>query len=200
VHLRVLDESVANHAVLGNQLVAEGLEAEGPEGDNVRRQVGARIAAAKLREFSTLGVVLGDSYVNSPVVAAEEGGAAVADFINYVPSAMPGRLAPHAWMHDGSSLYDHFGAGFTLLAMPDASCAELDLARRHAALRGVPLQVVQRAEPALPSLYGARYTLVRPDQHVAWRGAAWPAAGEALLDQVTGRAAPMCASSRSAVV
>ncbi|OWT55228.1 FAD-dependent monooxygenase [Candidimonas nitroreducens] len=200
VHLRVLDESVANHAVLGNQLVAEGLEAEGPEGDNVRRQVGARIAAAKLREFSTLGVVLGDSYVNSPVVAAEEGGAAAADFINYVPSAMPGRLAPHAWMHDGSSLYDHFGAGFTLLAMPDASCAELDLARRHAALRGVPLQVVQRAEPALPSLYGARYTLVRPDQHVAWRGAAWPAAGEALLDQVAGRAAPMCASSRSAVV
>ena len=33
----------------------------------------------------------------------------------YVPSAHPGCLAPHLWLADGSSLYDHFGPGFTLL-------------------------------------------------------------------------------------
>ena len=33
----------------------------------------------------------------------------------YVPSAHPGCLAPHLWLTDGSSLYDHFGPGFTPL-------------------------------------------------------------------------------------
>jgi hypothetical protein len=38
------------------------------------------------------------------------------------------------------------------------------------------------------SLYPTRFTLLRPDQHVAWRGDAWPAAGTALLQRVTGQA------------
>ena len=33
------------------------------------------------------------------------------------PSAYPGCLAPHAWLADGSSLYDHFGVGLTLLVL-----------------------------------------------------------------------------------
>jgi hypothetical protein len=37
----------------------------------------------------------------------------------------------------------------------------------------------------LVELYGAPLALIRPDQHVAWRGDAWPAVG--LLGLVCGR-------------
>jgi hypothetical protein len=48
----------------------------------------------------------------------------------------------------------------------------------------------------LPALYPTRFTLVRPDQHVAWRGDAWPNASVALLEKVTGRNSPNPESSR----
>ncbi|MEM5310839.1 hypothetical protein [Paraburkholderia sp. JHI869] len=37
------------------------------------------------------------------------------------------------------------------------------------------------------SMARARYVLIRPDQHVAWRGDAWPEDGVALLRRVTGK-------------
>ena len=43
----------------GRQIWRDGLDADGPEGEALRREVGERIAVAKLREFNTLGVVLG---------------------------------------------------------------------------------------------------------------------------------------------
>jgi len=186
VHEWVLDEAVLNHASLGDQFVAEGLDAGGAAGDRARREAGARIQAAKLREFATLGVVLGYRYDDSPVIVADGSRAPAPDFINYVPSSRPGSLAPHAWRHDGSSLYDHFGSGFTLLAHQDVTREELDGASAQAAAAGVPLTVLQAAEPALPSLYPTRFTLIRPDQHVAWRGDAWPTTGAALLARVAG--------------
>ena len=186
VHEWVLDEAVANHATLGNQLAATDIEADTEAGERVRREIGARIQATKLREFVTLGVVLGSRYDDSPIVVADGTPAPARDFLNYVPSARPGHLAPHAWLHDGSSLYDHFGAGFTLLASAQAAEAEVASASRQAADAGVPLKVIRPAEGGVAALYPTRLTLIRPDQHVAWRGDTWPAAGGALLEQVTG--------------
>lgn len=189
VHDLVLDEAVANHATLGNQLWQPGLEDESEAGAALRRQVGARIAVAKLREFTTLGVVLGSHYEGSPVIVDDGTPAPARDFLNYVPSARPGCLAPHAWLHDGSSLYDHFGAGFALVATDEASSDDLAQATESARAAGVPLSIVRPQGTALAELYRARLTLVRPDQHVAWRGDAWPRDGLALWPRVTGRAA-----------
>ena len=186
VHEWVLEEAVLNHASLGDHFVTAGLEAEGAEGDRVRREAGARITAAKLREFATLGVVLGYRYDDSPVIVADGSTAPAADFINYVPTSRPGALAPHAWLHDGSSLYDHFGQGYTLLAHATVPREALDAAVTQAAAAGVPLTLLQPSEPAIASLYPTRYTLIRPDQHVAWRGDAWPASGASLIAKVTG--------------
>ena len=185
VHEWVLEEAVANHATLGNQLVVEGLEAEGAEGDRLRREVGARIESAKLREFVTLGVVLGLRYDDSPVVVPDGSPAPGHDFVNYVPSSRPGGRAPHAWLHDGSSLFDHFGPGFTLIASQGAEREVLDSATSQAAALGVPLKTIAPREAAIATLYPSAYTLVRPDQHVAWRGDAWP--GGSLFQRVTGR-------------
>lgn len=176
VHQWVMDEAERNHAVLGNQLLADGIEDDGERGQRIRREVGGRIQAAKMREFATLGVVLGYQYEDSPVIAYESGPRPEPDFINYVPTSRPGALAPHAWLHDGTSLYDHFGRGYTLLAA-SASLDDIAAARADARRAGIPLTVIQPAEGAIASLYPARLTLIRPDQHVAWRGDAWPGAG-----------------------
>ena len=177
----------ANHAVLGNQLSAAGVEDDTPEGERLRAEIGVRIQATKLREFATLGVVLGYRYEDSPVVVADGTAPPARDFINYVPTSRPGSLAPHAWLHDGSSLYDLFGTGFTLLAAAQAERADLDRIRAQCEAVGVPIQLLQCEEGGIASLYPARYTLIRPDQHVAWRGDAWPEDGRVLLERVTGR-------------
>jgi hypothetical protein len=56
-----------------------------------------------------------------------------------------------------------------------------------ASRRGVPLALLAPAEPRLAALYGARYALIRPDQHVAWRGDRLPDDAAAVLDIVCGR-------------
>jgi len=188
VHNYVMDEAVANHATLGNNLWQDGLEDPTDEGARLRRAVGARIEAAKIREFHSLGVVLGYRYDDSPVIVADGTPEPSHDFLNYVPSARPGALAPHCWLHDGTSLYDHFGPGFTLLVTGGADAAEVDRVRAAARDADVPLHVLRPGEPALADLYQARYALIRPDQHVAWRGDAWPDDGAGLLLHVTGRA------------
>jgi len=106
---------------------------------------------------------------------------------DYVPSAVPGCLAPHAWLADGSSLYDHFGPGYTLL-VTDGHNTGAEALAQAAAARGMPLTVVAPGDERLPGAYAARFALIRPDQHVAWRGDALPDDVGPLLDRVAGRA------------
>jgi len=165
VHEFVMDEAVANHALLPTHMWRPGLDHATPEGARLRAEVGAAIKAAKVREFNTLGVVLGYNYSGSPIVVADGSAPPPRHFKDYVPSAHPGCLAPHAWLADGSSLYDHFGAGFTLLVTDDSAAPSVN--------SRVPLKVLR--EPSVRDLYQARHALIRPDQHVAWRGDALPA-------------------------
>jgi 2-polyprenyl-6-methoxyphenol hydroxylase-like FAD-dependent oxidoreductase len=174
VHEFVMDEAVANHALLPKHMWRPGLADAGAEGARLRAEVGAAIKAAKVREFNTLGVVLGYNYSGSPIVVDDGSAPPPRHFRDYVPSAHPGCLAPHAWLADGSSLYDHFGPGFTLL-ITDGTAPSVNTR--------VPLKVVR--EPEVRDLYQARFALIRPDQHVAWRGDALSAD---IFDRITGRA------------
>ena len=187
VHQWVMGEAVANHATLGNQLLADGLDSLSAAGQALRAQVGARIQGAKLREFANLGVVKGYRYDDSPVIVPDGTPAPAPDFINYVPTARPGHVAPHAWLHDGSSLYDHFGTGFTLLATPGAAAGDAEQALADAAACGVPLVSIAPAEGGVAAQYPRALTLIRPDQHVAWRGDAWPRPGIGILLRTTGQ-------------
>jgi hypothetical protein len=94
------------------------------------------------------------------------------------------------WLGAGRSLYDTFGRGFTLLRL--AGGDDASGFARAAADRGVPLAIVDvPGDPARNTardLYGADLILVRPDQHVAWRGNAPPEDPDALLAAVTGGA------------
>ena len=125
VHVRTIAEAVTNFESTSHQLVQPALEEPGAIGDATRREVSEIILATKVREFRTLGVILGMRYEDSPIVV-DDGSAPPKDhFMLYLPSAHPGCLAPHLWLADGSSLYDHFGEGFTLL-MADGNASDAD--------------------------------------------------------------------------
>ncbi len=185
VHERTIAEAVQNFGQTGSQILRPDLEAPGVVGEATRREVADLIEATKVREFRTLGIVLGTRYVDLPIVISDGSAPPPDHFMLYVPSAHPGCLSPHLWLADGSSLYDHFGKGFTLLITDGDERAVLGLASA-AAKRDMPLKILAPANARLRQRYEARYALIRPDQHVAWRGDAIPEDCDALLAQVTG--------------
>ena len=182
VHRAVIDEAMANYAIYVAPPPPE-IEDNTPQGEAIRAKAGAGIQASKGREFNTLGTVLGLCYRDSPITAREEGPVPVHDSEVYRPEARPGCLAPHAWLDDGRSLYDLFGQGFSLVVAAGAEQGEIDKASDDARALGVPLTVVGPRDVPIEELYGANLTLVRPDQHVAWRGDRW----DAVLARATGR-------------
>jgi hypothetical protein len=146
----------------------------------------AAIQRAKRFEFYSLGLVLGYSYACSPVVqpgtttgATSTGPAA--DTTTYVPATAPGARLPHAWLPDGTSLYDRLGRAFTLLRPAHRAVSLAGPLEQLARARGIPLTVAQ-APPGYPGRDD--FLLIRPDQHIAWR-AADPR--DIDLDLVTGR-------------
>ena len=54
----------------------------------------------------------------------------------------------------------------------------------EAAARSLPLAIIHLADPAVRELYGADNVLIRPDQHVAWRGTRVPGGGAAAVLEV----------------
>lgn len=175
IHAAVIAEAVANHAIVV-AVPPPALEDDTPAGEAVRQALGADIQAAKGREFNTLGTVLGLGYENSPIICAEDGPPPPHDGQVYTPTARPGHLAPHAWLPDGRSLYDLFGPGFTLIVAAGADAAQVALAQQEAQEIGAPLAVITLDGDLIHTLYNADLTLVRPDQHVAWRGSCWSGA------------------------
>jgi len=88
---------------------------------------------------------------------------------------------------DGSDLFDRLGAQFTLVDFSaGAASAGANALRNAAKARGLPLHYLRLNDPHARGLWERDLVLVRPDQHVAWRGNAAPADALALMDQVRG--------------
>jgi 2-polyprenyl-6-methoxyphenol hydroxylase-like FAD-dependent oxidoreductase len=154
---------------LGTFVPQDGIEDDGPRGEELRREAGIYLARHGRAEFDIPGITFGTRYDGSPILVSD-GGDPPPDRANeYVPTALPGGRAPHMWLADGQSLYDAFGFEWTLLRLghnpPDGSLFET-AARRL----GVKLHIVDVRLADARELYEADLALVRPDQIVAWRG------------------------------
>lgn len=170
VHRRVIDVAVENTAVLMQHFIRPELEDATPDGDAARQTVADMVLEHKVQEFHSLGVVLGSHYSGSPIVVADGSSAPAPSVIDYTASAHPGCRAPHCWLADGSSLFDELGAGFTLLATTAYGEDEVAPLLAAAEAAGVPIELLAPEHGRLRELYAARFALIRPDQHVAWRG------------------------------
>ena len=122
------------------ELVVEGIEEPGPQGDAVRESVAEQIVLQKSQQFKRMGGQLGYCYSTSPIIVRDGTEEPSPDFADYVPSASPGNRAPHVWMKDGSSLFDHFGKGFTLISLDDE--INSDTLAAAAKERGIPFKVL----------------------------------------------------------
>jgi 2-polyprenyl-6-methoxyphenol hydroxylase-like FAD-dependent oxidoreductase len=181
---RTIREATANMSVLAPELGNPELEASGLVGGQARRAAAQAIQAAKDREFHSLGLVLGYQYDASPVIV-DDGTPPFPEGQAYSPTARPGARLPHLWLPDGASLYDRLGKGLSLLRLRD----DADVAPfiETTAARGVPLSVIELRGQTLEERYGASLLLVRPDQHVAWRGTSVDRlTAEAVIERVCG--------------
>ncbi len=123
-------------------------------------------------------------YEDSPICVTD-GTPALEGAARLSPSARPGTRAPHAWIADGKSTVDLFGDGFVLMRLggSEADAGPLAGAARD---RHVPFSVIDIEKPEIAELFEQPLVLVRPDGHIAWRGAALPEDPAALVDRVRG--------------
>lgn len=181
---RTIREAVTNMSVLAPELGNAHMNAPGLVGEQARQSAAQVIQASKDREFHSLGLVLGYQYDASPIIV-DDGTPPLSEGQEYVPTARPGARLPHLWLPDGTSLYDRLGNGLSLLRLREgADAAPLIDA---AAARRVPLTMIELHSQVHEEYYGAPLLLVRPDQHVAWRGASVDQVrASAVIDQVRG--------------
>jgi hypothetical protein len=184
VGARAVAEALRDYDRLTSNTRFPAIAEESPAGEAIRRDLGARLGAANRRAWEPIGIHLGYRYDPSPIVVDDGTPPPEDDEMAYAPSARPGSRAPHAWCADGRSTLDLFGRKFTLLSLGRDGAAAATLAEAATA-RGLPLDVVFRAEPDIADLYRAPLVLVRPDGHVAWRGKGAANPG-AIIDTVRG--------------
>ncbi len=155
--------------------------AHNPEADHdasQRERLAGFIAEAGNVENEALGLEFAYRYDASPVVAPileRERGPAPPDDPASIPAiAWSGMRAPHLFCDDaqferGGAIFDKLApSGFTLLRFnPWADAAPMQEAARAV---GVPLALVEIASDRARDVYGADLALIRPDQHLAWRG------------------------------
>ncbi|MBK6007356.1 FAD-dependent oxidoreductase [Ramlibacter ginsenosidimutans] len=174
--------------IKARRAVPANIEAQDAAGAQARREVGEEAYALNVQQFCCAGLNFGYFYQGSPIIAGDGETPPAYTMGDFTESTVPGCRAPHFWLADGRSLYDAFGAGYTLLRFDvRADVAPLQSAARE---RGMPLTIVDVAGVEPPAAYRHALLLCRDDQHVAWRGDALPA-------HASGLVAMLCGAGRS---
>jgi hypothetical protein len=145
------------------------LEQADVEGQAERERASSYLNQHVRLEFNIPGVTFGGRYDGSSLIVKDGSTAPPDEAGNYQPSASPGGRAPHAWLADGTSLFDSFNFEWTLLALGSDAPGTAGFVNAAAAL-GLDLKVVAQTSTAVRALYEAPLALIRPDQIVAWRG------------------------------
>ena len=151
----------------------KALEDISPKGEQARSIASDYLNGHARREFNIPGVTFGGRYMQSPLIVADDTQAPADAANTYIPSACPGGRPPHAWLPDGSSLFDHFNFEWTLLVLGEdtGQLAQDALKFSEAASQcHLDIKVLRFDFQELIDLYEANLVLIRPDQIVAWRG------------------------------
>jgi len=143
-----------------------------------------KFLASEPGENLYFGIYLDYRYGSSPVICYDDTDTPPSDPLQYVPSTRPGSRPPSLFLEDGSQLFDQLGRGFTLVDTVGDGRADALLAA--AADRRMPLHHVVVKDPKVRRLWERDLVLVRPDQHVAWRGQHSPANPHQVIDHIRG--------------
>ena len=180
-------DAAARHAVVRLAVKSQyrpAIHHEGWDGPLQRHRLGREIADLGNLENEADGIEWGYRY-QSPTVATEPGPGPEQTWDAYRPTTRPGSRPPSVFLEDGRAMFDLFGAGFTLLRFAGVDVTALFEAARS---RGVPLEIVDIDDEHARRLYERDLVLIRPDQHVAWRGDTTPERPSDLIDRIRGAA------------
>jgi hypothetical protein len=173
--------------VISGFRVPPEIEADSDAGEEARAQAARLILGVNAEEFGTVGVQLGVRYEGSSLVVAD-GTAAPPDVsTRYEVSGRPGGRLPHFYADDDEPIFDKLGLDFTLIDFSGSGETE-DVVAAAAARQGIPLACVALSAPAAREVLGADLLLVRPDQHIAWRGNAAGTDFAAIFERLRGAA------------
>lgn len=159
------------------------IEEDSPRGEAARAAVGAAAYALNVQQFACAGLNYGYYYDDSPLIAYDAEAAPPYSMHEYTASTVPGCRVPWFRLPDGRGLYDAAGEWYTLLRFDPVDVEPL---RRAAREVGLPLALLDVPREHAPGEYGHQLLIMRPDQHVAWRGDSVPADPRALVDRLRG--------------
>ncbi|WP_419961818.1 FAD-dependent monooxygenase [Psychrobacillus sp. BM2] len=182
ISARVIKTAETNMKTLSSNL-ADGSENSREEKHDFSK-LEESILKTKRMEFHSLGLVLGYRYDKSPIIIDDSSNWPPYEVVQYHPTAHPGAKLPHVWLDSGHSLYDELGSCYTLLRL-DAK-QNVDSLVKVAEEKNIPLKIVTLNRPDLINVYERSLILVRPDQHVAWRGNVLPEDVSSLINTVCG--------------
>ncbi len=164
--------------------IPANIEDDSREGSAARAALGKAAYDLNVQQYCCAGLNFGYYYDQSPLIAYDGESPPAYTMGGFTPSTVPGARAPHLWLSDGRSLYDLFGPGYALLRRdPSIDVSTLTAA---AARRNIPLAVIDLTAGEAAGSYTETLLLVRPDQHIAWRGHVAPDDADALLSRLTG--------------
>lgn len=152
-----------SHRHLGVHLKAGALLREGASLEAV-----ASFLTDERGENEYQGIELDYRYDDSPIVCPEDSPAPPWSPWAYTPTTRPGSRPPSLLLDDGKPIYDRFGPGFTLVDFVGDGSADPLLAA--AAAHGVPISHTTLTDARARQVWERDLVLLRPDQHVAWRG------------------------------
>ncbi len=170
---------------LGGIPIPDELESDTSAGAAARQSTGQLIDDILTKEFQIPGLILGTRYENSPVLVKDKATPPPFDFHLYTPSTYVGARAPHIYLADGKPICDRFGKNFTLLQFNRHAQGADDLINAAKAAN-VPLDVVTIEDNDARKLYECDLVLVRPDQHISWRGDRLDESAERIIATATG--------------
>jgi len=163
---RVIKTATHNMKTLSSDLAK--FETNAKDELESHKQLADHIYKTKEMEFHSLGLVLGYQYDQSSIIVEDVVEWPEESIINYVPTSRPGARLPHTWLGEDHSIFDQLGPYFTLLRLD--SSLDIHAFEKAAAARNIPVKVVTLEQQGLLEKYEKPLILVRPDQHVAWRG------------------------------
>lgn len=183
-HLEAAQRHMAVRIAFSELYAAAG-DLEGDSAEAAARRSAAAEQVVKLgnAENESWGVEQGYRYDGSPIIAHEAGAPAI-DPLTYRPNTWPGVRLPHVFLEPGLSIHDKLGRYFTLIALTPTNTAAV---RQAAEAVGIPIEIVELNRPDLLPIYERPLLLVRPDQHIAWRGDRLPDDVDSLLSLAAGR-------------
>ncbi|KAJ3548978.1 hypothetical protein NM208_g570 [Fusarium decemcellulare] len=164
---------LSTHMQLANIFKTSGkfIDSDSKEGCETRQKLHEYYQTHD-QENKDLGIEMGYIYKSATIIPPTSGSEPEFDPGRYIPSTYPGTRAPHVFLKDGTPVFDHYGKDFTLVDFAGASNQSAELLSTAAGKRGLPLKHCKFiGEDHARKLWEEDLVLIRPDGHVAWRGA-----------------------------